>query len=212
MKLNELKLVEMTPYLHDGKYTPKNYKESNISDNTLAREFTELFTEDILGKSITFYLANGLYQVVGTYKSKKENDSPTNSEIYTLDFKKTHTLINIPADLKGKRILQVTSVFIQPQYRGRGLSSKVYISLAKMGFAVISDTAQFSDGKMLWKKLSKESHLDSYKIYILDDEYGFIKDAQGEVISYDGSNIDDAQIWTKDLDFSGEHILLTLVS
>ena len=77
------------------------------------------------------------------------------------------------------------------------------------GIFVLSDTSQFKDGKELWKAMASRANLKDYNIYLLDDEYGFIEQ-NGSPVVYDGSNIDDAQIWSGGDDVSKEHILLMM--
>ena len=65
-------------------------------------------------------------------------------------------------------------------------------------------------GVNLWKKLAREAIKSGVVVRLLDDEHGYLKDKSGKVISYDSKNINDKEIWSSDLDFSKEHILLTL--
>ncbi len=50
---------------------------------------------------------------------------------------------------------------------------------------------------------------DNYKIRIIDDEIGYLK-RNGKILEYDGSNISDDEIWTTEMNFDGEHILLIM--
>jgi hypothetical protein len=148
--------------------------------------------------------------VRGTISAQHPDDNgQTNRVIFSLRFKHAHTLVKIPKTVDASRLLQVDKVSIDKDFQGLGIASYAYAQLAKRGFTVLSDTSQFADGKMLWKKMATKAQLRDYKIFVLDDEYGFIE-KNGQPISYDGTNIDDAQIWTSGEDYSGAHILLMM--
>ena len=57
--------------------------------------------------------------------------------------------------------------------------------------------------------MAAKAKLRKYKIFVLDDEYGFVE-KDGDPVVYDGSNIDDAKIWSSGEDLSKEHILLLM--
>ena len=209
MKTSEI--LSETPYLHDGDYTPRDYKKNTfISDRSLARDFKFLGSDVFVNDKIYFHIIDNL-RVHGTTKQKKDKtNEDSNKIIFSLKFKTTKTINNIPDDLKNKNIVQVDSVYVDSEYSGIGIASYVYLMLADQGYVILSDSSQFEDGKQLWKKIARESNFDDYQIRILDVDEGYLKDKDGKIISYDSSNVDDAKIWTSGANTNGEFILLSL--
>lgn len=188
------------------------FGKSFTSDSSLARLYEPAFAEiTVEGEKISFYMLKATKKIIGTIKATKpDTKQESNQIIFSIKFKSSTTLVKVPSELDSSKILQVDRTAIDPEYEGQGIASFVYISLAKAGYIIISDSSQFEPGAQLWKKLAREAHVKNYEIYVLDDEYGFMKDENGKIIKYDASNIDDAKIWSHDQDFSGSHILLTL--
>ena len=154
-------------------------------------------------------LIDDLPCVKGTVKSNHPEDGrSTNRIVFSLRFKPSHTLANT-INVDDTKIIQVDKVSIDREFGNQGLASFAYSRLAMRGFIILSDNSQFTDGKMLWKKMAERAHLRDYKIYILDDEYGFIT-KDGKPVVYDSKNIDDAKIWTSGDNFDGFHKLLVM--
>jgi len=214
MKIKEI-LTEV-PY-HYKEKKEKKFKGEPwiISLSSVKRNYKTLNTNIIKGKEVKFLLINaetsaGVF-IKQKNKTPPEDDHDIKFEIgLRLFFKRVKTLVNIPDDLKNKKILQVDYVEADDAYEGIGIASKLYVELVKAGYAVISDTAQFDGGVNLWKKLAKNAVKAGVVVRLLNDELGYLKDKSGKVISYDSKNINDKEIWSSDLDFSKEHILLTL--
>jgi hypothetical protein len=207
MKLHRRVLME-APYEISGSMKREPFS-SFTSDTSLGRLYTPLGSMKTGGQEITLSLRNTMQGAIGTVKGDKPTGEPSNRIIFILDFKKRHTLENVPDGIDEGKILQVKSVAVDPELEGVGIASFAYSSLAKRGHVVLSDTSQFADGKALWKRMAARAHLHEYRIFVLDDEYGF-KERDGEPISYDGQNIDDAEIWTRGKDLAGSHVLLAM--
>ncbi len=211
MKVNELlNILNEMPYVHDGKMKREPFKNTFLSDSSLERNYAMLGFIEIEDELVDLHiLKDDPPCVKGTIKAKKTDGEDSNRVIFALRFKQKHTLVKIPKEVKSEKILQVDKVSIDSTFEGNGLASFVYASLIKRGFQVLSDTSQFTDGKMLWKKMASKAKLRDYKIFVLDDEYGFIQE-NGEPLQYDGSNIDDSKLWTTGDDLSGEHLLFIM--
>jgi hypothetical protein len=96
-----------------------------------------------------------------------------------------------------KHVLQVALAHVIPQYQDQNWGLKLYASLASAGYIVISDNTQYLGGQALWKRIAKETLSDSYQVYIIDD--GDVRlDTNGAPVTYDGSNISDAELWAED--------------
>lgn len=212
MKAEEF--ITETPYQMSGElYHYLEYSDAHfMSDGALERMYDHIGSAVLASRNVTFYLLKNKRSVLrGAIKMKKkvgEKLLDSNQIIFELEFKDSQTITKYPKNLDQSSILQVNSVAVLDKYRGSGIASYAYGLLIANGFIVVSDKDQFTDGKELWKKMARDSHAQNYKIYIINDTTGFVLDKDGNPIMYDGSNIDDADIWTSVEDQSGEHILL----
>ena len=170
--MKAVEILSETPYVHDGDYkAPEGMeKETFISDRSLAREQKHLGFEVFDAMRVDFYLMD-LIKVIGVVKKKKEKTQEmSNLIVFSLRFKQTKTIVNYPEGINRNDVLQVDSVYVSRALKGRGIASFVYSMLVEQGFIVVSDTSQFSDGKELWKKISREAKFNDYVIHIIDDE------------------------------------------
>ena len=211
-----MKLADLfeEPYEHTSGHHRDDQVEKygQMSDDALKRDNIFLGTVDSRhGEKIRIYaLKEPKYAVIrGLIDGHDELGRKTNFVVFALRFKKKVQAI-LPPSLDINSCFQVNSVFISPEFRNEGISSTVYRYLTSKGLVIISDNTQFTDGKELWKKLVRDTALGEYKIFILDDEYGFEKDENGDPIEYDGSNIKDSKIWTSGDDLSGYNKLLVM--
>jgi hypothetical protein len=207
MKVKDL-LLEAPPYLMDPESTLPSDKSDNssLSDSTLERSYKKIGEISARSVKIQLFELKSKPSIVGVVPGKDDR----NEVIFSLMFKKAHTLVKKPAEISGE-ILQVNRAWTDEDYRGFGIASFVYSTLVKNGAVILSDTAQFTDGKMLWKRMSAKAGVD-YEVYVIDDEYGFKTDKAGSPIRYDSANIGDAEIWSSDQDLSKEHVLFLMTS
>lgn len=115
--------------------------------------------------------------------------------IGTVDFKPTALLsgrkdFNIPGS-----VLQVSLVEVVPKRQGRGWGLYLYTALAEAGYVIISDNTQYIGGQSLWKRIAADTLRNKYTVYILRDGEP-IEDESGDLVAYDGTNIDDAELWS----------------
>lgn len=213
MKTKEI-IQEAPPYQHAGEYKQgvDTKQRGYTSDSSLSRLYN-FFGEVSLTSTekARLYFHKSTFMVIGVISDKKPIGNTTqdsNGIIFQLIFKKTPTIVNYPEGISKTLVRQVDSVSVDPLYEGRGIAAYAYAQMIHHGYIIVSDTSQFTDGLELWKKMAREAHAEPYKIYIIDDETGFLKDKNGKIIQYDGSNISDSKIWTTGQDYSGEHILL----
>lgn len=199
-----------SPYTHDGVYGPKQHSDSFMSDGTFSREFRLLGTRAFGQWTVRIFFSLARRQVIGAVAAKHPDTGvATNLVVFTLWLSEKPTVVKYPRDMSQGTVVQETSVYTHPTFRGYGIAAYAYFSLAAIGYDVVSDTSHFEDGIRLWKKISSVSKFHGYAVFILDDEYGFIEE-NGQPVRYDSSNIDRAKIWTSGQDYSGEHVLLTL--
>lgn len=205
---NKHQQILESPYLHVGAYRDSVGK-SEVSTNTLKRAFDLLgfFEINFAGDNdfIEFYMRKEAPQVLGVIQRDEKVEI-----IFSLRFKDRVTVnADINEFLNGRPMLQIASAYVSEKFKYFGIASFAYAQLVKHGYVVISDSEQFTDGAELWKKMVRKAELANYKIYILDTDYGLLK-ANGTPVIYDGSNIDDAKIWSSEDDYSGCNILLVM--
>lgn len=134
------------------------------------------------------------FAFIGEYSNRKEDDEPGAIVYGTVDFKKPVNISSIADIDVPKKVLQIDGVEISKKYQRDGIGYYLYLALIKAGYIVISDNLQYLGGKALWKKIAKKAINNNYKVYIADDTELRMKDGKQE--EYDGSNIDDAEIWS----------------
>lgn len=210
MKLSDLIILE-APYDLGGNAN-KKFSDSWMSYSATKRLYNELCSMTINGQLVTIYRNKENLNIINGYvdSRKKINNESANKWVFSLNLKEENTLVKIPKELQNEKILQTNYVEASDFVEGSGLAPFVYMALVQDGFTVVSDTAQFNGGIGLWKKLAREAGYVDMKVNILDDEYGFTKDADGKLIDYNGTNIENHQIWTSGDDYTGEHTLLVL--
>jgi hypothetical protein len=200
------------PYWHKGLKDKKFDHEMSITSLSSVKRLHRILKKD----KLTYYLINNAESVAGVWKETVSDIPPTDDHdvkfisILVLRFKKHTTLVNIPDDLKDKKILQVDYVETNTNFENLGFAKELYVQLAKVGYAVMSDTAQYDGGKELWKSIARNAIKSGITVKLLDDEHGYLRDKSGNPLIYNGKNLDDKEIWSHDFDFTKEHILLVM--
>jgi hypothetical protein len=119
--------------------------------------------------------------------------------IGNVDFKPTTILSGRRDFTIPKSVLQVSLVEIVPKRQSRGWGLYLYTALAEAGYVVVSDNTQYIGGQALWKRIASDTLHNKYRVYIIKNGEPLTNDA-GNLIEYDGSNIDDAQLWSTNSD------------
>lgn len=205
MKISEILTEAPPPYLHDGELQQGTFLDGSYSRATITREFKKIGEYVVSDTTVSVFIHKNNTLVVGVDLTK-----PTEADrllpVFKLVFKDKSLLNVIPAELRGKSLLQINKVMALPEYRNSEMATTIYMMLANLGYAVISDTAQFETAQGLWKKLALLG-----KVLVIDLDYGAIKDQNDKTIFYSGNNIPDSYIWSSDEDFRGQNIVLCLV-
>lgn len=203
-----MKILDLAEIPYEIDEQASESKLTTLSDYTLSRGYDKLgtFLPAVEGRGlVTFFAEKTDHMVIGTVKVLvrvgKNKTEVRNKAIFNLSFKRVNTLECEIPEFKNRKLLQVNRVRTSTEHQGLGIAVAAYISLAKHGFVVLSDSTQFSDGKHLWKSIIQLAELKNYHIAVVDVEHGIIG-------VYD--DIDDSKIWTTDQDYSGERILLAL--
>lgn len=190
------------PFLHTGSMPLK--LDGSFSPNALQREFTEIgnWSTQTAGNGLVFVHHDQTLAIAVTTDLTEEGRHLPASR---LDFTPTNAL-TFDHQLQGK-FIQVNSVSTAPFLQNIQIATLLYSRLADHGFVVVSDTTQFETAQGLWKKLAK---LPGYRVLVADVDNGYFRDINGEAITYNGSNIADADIWSSGSDFNGQYRVLIL--
>ena len=194
------------PYLNQGEMpVPILHNDGSISVNTLTREFSLIFSINLIDFGIIdFYFDDHNVRLIGL--DSTVGDSSRVKPIFSLYFK------SIAQSVIETNTIQVNNVYLDRDLRSKQIASQVYFQLAKLGYTIISDTVQFKTAQGLWKKLASESSKHGCVVYAADTDCGLFKDADGNEIVYNGTNIKDHEIWTSGSDFDGNYRVLILSS
>lgn len=84
---------------------------------------------------------------------------------------------------------------INEKYMSKGIISNVYLEIAKHSI-IVSDNLQYVGGKALWKKLAKTKPNNIKCLVYSEKENGKVFENENGIINYNGSNINDSEIWS----------------
>ena len=104
--------------------------------------------------------------------------------------------------------LSVDATITILERRRESIAKSLYFALAEKSYRIFSDSTQLTAGKALWKNLARDSAKYGLKVNLFHEfKNNYVEDANG-VISYDGSNVPDTDIWKPPSE--GSPILLVL--
>lgn len=103
--------------------------------------------------------------------------------------------------------LQVNIVRAAPDTKSYGYGYNLYHSIVDKGIALISDNVQYIGGKKLWDKVIRNSRDDGFHVYVLR-RGEWVRDVDGKVIKFNGTNIPADQIWGRPGSLDAHHTLL----
>jgi hypothetical protein len=87
---------------------------------------------------------------------------------------------------------QIKMVNTDKHFTRFGIANDVYVFIATK-FDLISDRIQYKGAKALWKAIARQKRIN---VYVFDESLkDYLRDEQGHIILYNGSNIDDDDIW-----------------
>lgn len=188
--------MKMSDFLKEAPYdlgtsAPFSFKIDafEISDNALSREFYNLGTLTNQTIDFKFWLRKSETNSIVTITGANRNGVQYNTIVTDVHFD-NRFIVDVPKQL------QVSKAVTNENYRSYGLGLAMYVVLARYGYSVVSDYEQFAGGINLWKKIARESNFRNYAVRIWSDTLeDWVRDTSGEIIKYDGSNIDESDIW-----------------
>lgn len=184
MKLKDL--FEMPEYI-DSDLNLDGIEQHNqqFSLEEFNRDFTVLVNRSVGGNNIVIGMAKDRSKAIAGYI---KNDVVISQCV--LEF---HPASDLGEAGNG---LQVDVVQAKDDARGTGFGYELYKTLLDAGYTLVSDHTQYRGGKALWMKVLRRAAADGHYVMILKDGK-FMRDASGQIIKYDGTNIPDDQIWGK---------------
>jgi hypothetical protein len=197
MKASEL--LGETPYLHPGEMS-RIMLNNGISANAIRRDYSKLGQ---IRDLVVYIDSHHTHVIVIDLNSEISNDRF--EQVFRVQFKQTnllkfrHNFINV---------IQVDKVAVLRNSGTQGIASTVYKMIVDAGFTLVSDVTQFDPAKALWKKLAQDP---VYKIYVADIDRGIFQDEDGIDIVYDGTNINEHDIWTSGSDMNGSYRVLIML-
>jgi len=198
MKLSEL--LEMAPVFKNSEANNLTMSQLFLTDESIKRDFIDLGNVKINADEYKVVLRKSLgIAFIGKIGKRELDGKPGIEIIGDVEFKHKQTISGLKSFTPNDKILQVSTVVIEPNNRIIGLGFYLYLTLAKAGYMIVFDNTQYIGGKALWKKIAAKVLKDDYAVYVLD--HGEVRlDDKGDPIVYDGSNIDDAELWSENVD------------
>ena len=182
------------------------------SEDTIKRDFDLIDVGTFKGdKTATLISKTKKFAVIGKMGVRKEDGKVGLFIIGTVEFKDEPN-ISYDRAIPSKNALQVDVVEIKQSDKARGFGVLLYCNLVKYGYIIISDNVQYIGGKALWKKIASMSQFKKLDVYVIENGKPVL-DETGEPKKYNGTNIDDAEIWaapSTDIEASKRYTLLLL--
>lgn len=179
------KLDDFNRYTTPKKNLSMEYKLkggfSAYYDNSFARSSMLCITDDSKETKTTVY-------VIGEIELNEISPS-------LFRFTKSGTFLNEMVNKYVDEIFAIEIAQISNEYMSKGIISNAYLEIAKQHI-IISDNLQYEGGKALWKKLAKIKPNSIKCLVYSEQEGGNVFENENGIIDYNGSNIDDSEIWS----------------
>jgi hypothetical protein len=179
--IEKLNRISESPYLHDIELF--HFETAVISKSALVRSYT--YIGAVLSEIQIYEKNDWSAFVVGVV-----DDS--GNLIHFLDIQLDHKLYPVEPTQLRPNYRQIGMTMISKNIAQQGITKAVYQYLVER-FDMVSDRVQYLGGKRLWQSLAKNSIAN---IYVFDGGVNdYIRDSGGNIVKYDGVNIDESVIW-----------------
>jgi len=204
---DSIKLIEMAPYVDPKPMSRDSLRkypvdpDGTISISAIERSYSVFDAGIIIPglATIILFISNNKNYIIGI--DNRELDKDRAKVMFRLDL---NTKFKIPG---FSNPIQIDEIVIDEKYESYGVAKAVYTRLANIGYSVVSDNTQHEPAVGLWKSLAKNPNTT---VYVVDVHRGPLM-SDDKMISYDGENIRDNQIWTTGGNYNGLEIVLVLV-
>lgn len=190
-------LLEGPPDFGDREMITMKPLTLSYSEETIKREFDIVANFDTGGQKYWVIIKRDRsFAVVGYFGNLPEDKTEFRLIIIAkADFKDDLELSFFnEIDVSAKNALQIDGVEVYDTKKMSGIGSRFYFALAKYGFVIISDNFQYLGGKALWKKIASKADSENCSVYVINEGEP-LTDRDGDLINYDGSNLDDDELW-----------------
>lgn len=207
-----VQLFEMPDFI--DKEMPSFFNEAFYSKDTLEREFNLIGAFESLSSQILVYFSKTAEFGIAGVNAVREDGKNGVKVVLHVDFKR-HIDASWERDFDfAGHVLQIDGVEASRNSKFKGIGFGVYTTFVKRGYVIISDNTQYVGGKMLWKKIAAMAKAHNMFVYVINN--GNLKrNSDGAPLIYDGSNIDDAELWNvpqKTPADSKKHVLFALTA
>lgn len=180
-------LEDINTYDKSKKFAKKEYKLNNGFSIYLDTNFS-FANSEILCITDDSKETKSTVHVIGEIELNEMNSS-------LFRFTTGGTFLNEMVNMYADEIFAIEIAQINEKYMSKGIISNVYLEIAKHSI-IVSDNLQYEGGKALWKKLAKIKPNNIKCLVYSEKENGRVFEDENGIIDYNGSNIDDSEIWT----------------
>jgi hypothetical protein len=169
------------------------YHHDHLSFQTIEDLYMSIGQIGVLQHDVYGFLNKKHYNCIGAIRDVNPRTHEECMRVISHVSFYEQTPSHLPTDIVNP--LQVQQAWTHPDFVRYGIATFLYATLVRSGFTVISDRIQYLGGQQLWKSMAKKAGLGDYVVVVYNVETGYAKDQNGQVLMYDGSNIDDSIIW-----------------
>lgn len=197
--MNIKDLLEMAPVYDPSEAKFGGMMQQFYSNDTIERDFEFANKFEIDGQDVFVVIAKDRSKAaIGSPGVRKTDKKAGMNIVGIADFRKPDISSSKWFNF-NQNVLQIDSVEVHKKFKTLGYGFHLYLGLVKAGFVIISDNYQYVGGKSLWKKIATQDKANEYKVYVIDNGQP-ICDDEGNPLEYNGTNIDDADIWSENSD------------
>ena len=194
--IEKLNKINESPYLHDSDLF--HFETAMISKSALARSYKHFGT--ILSEIQIYEKNDDSAFVVGMIDD-------IGNLIHFLDIQVEHKSYPVQPSQLSSNYRQIGMAIISENVAQQGITRSVYQYLVRQ-FDIVSDKVQYLGGKRIWQSMAKNNITN---IYVFDgniDDY--IRDFSGNIIQYNGENIQENLIWGKTIDHQNRILVASI--
>lgn len=209
MKLGDIKLLTEVPAYDDREMPPHPEQLTHFySDDTLTAEWILFHQYD---DHFELYMhKNHTVAFIGKRGVRQPRMVSGIHAYITAEFKHPQDLSSTNPGLQLPGALQIDVVEAHNDASKRfGLGTRLYWGIAEAGITVISDTKQYKGGRALWLKLAKDQG-SKFIVNVIRDGHPVMNEAGNKPLVWDGTNIDETELWNPSVKSIQFHTLFVL--
>lgn len=171
---------------------------SYISNSSLSRDFNFLGSLELDSIEFKFWISKRINRSLITTVATEKNSDTVDSTDNLKNLIACDAAFNLQPIGDLDNSIQIDTVSTNSRYTGRNLAMIMYVILARYGYSVVSDFAQYSGGVGLWKTIARQSGNRKYVVRVWNiKSASWLTDKQGKVVSFDLTNVPNDKVWNK---------------